>query len=86
MRVAQEGDALVLRWREAFGSHDQLLWGDTESKILVENLEQFEVSYRREFGANWQTEWIAKAVPGTVRMQLKSRGRYWPELILRVQQ
>ena len=85
MRVAREEDELVLRWQEP---NDRGLAGDWEkasSRVLVENLDEFALSYRAGFAAEWSNTIDRKVIPDLLRMQIKSSGRYWPDLILKVE-
>ena len=84
VRVAKEDDELVLRWQEPNprGLADD--WEKAGSRVLVESLEEFSLSYRSSFAADWSSAIDRKIIPDLVRMQIKSSGRYWPDLILRV--
>jgi general secretion pathway protein J len=86
VRVAREGDELVLRWQEpnVRGIADD--WEQSERRVLVERLEEFDLSYRRDFAAAWTDQFERNLVPKLLRMQIKADGRYWPDLILRVGQ
>lgn len=87
VRVAADGERLVLRWLEptATGLEDEA-WQEAPSRTLVDNLEEFAVSLRAEYGGEWVDSWEENAVaPALARLQVKSSGRFWPELIMRVQ-
>lgn len=86
VRVAAEENALMLRWLEP-DVHQRAPddWASAPSRALVKNLEVFEISMRQEYVNDWTTEWGGGEPPAVVRMQLKSAGRYWPDLILQVQ-
>tara|TARA_R110002110_G_scaffold415765_2_gene655200 strand:- start:52995 stop:53621 length:627 start_codon:yes stop_codon:yes gene_type:complete len=85
VRVAAEDGRLVLRWQEPLEGDKRPDWGQTSSRVLVERLEEFSISYRRGFDQPWLQEWDRRGAPHTVRLQLRVAGRYWPDLILRVQ-
>ena len=57
-----------------------------QSRVLVEDLEELEISYRRELGTPWKNQWDREGVPFLLRLQIKASGRYWPELILAMRQ
>jgi general secretion pathway protein J len=85
LKVGQEGGQLVLRWQEItrFGSPEK--WEDKPSRLLVSDVDHFKVAYRRGFSGNWLEEWDRGEVPDFVRLQIAASGRYWPDLIMRVQ-
>jgi general secretion pathway protein J len=44
------------------------------------------VAVREEFDGEWSDRWLEeRAAPALVRMQVKSAGRYWPDLLMKVQ-
>jgi general secretion pathway protein J len=84
IRVAREGDELVMRWQEpaARGVADD--WDKASSRVLVRELEAFELAYRQGYGSGWVEEIDRNVIPDLLRMRIKSSGRYWPDLVLRV--
>jgi general secretion pathway protein J len=74
-----------LRWQEpnARGVADD--WEKTSSRVLVRDLDEFTLSYRSNFAAGWTSEFDRNVTPELVRMQIKASGRYWPDLILKVE-
>lgn len=86
VRVGGEENALVLRWLEP-DRHQKNPddWASAPSRVLVRDLEAFEISMRQEYFTDWTDEWGGGDPPAVVRMQLKSAGKYWPDLILQVQ-
>ena len=87
VRVAMEGEQLVLRWAEPSvngrGPDD---WSNMPSRTLVSDLEEFAIAVRREYDTDWIGEWKEPRIaPALVRMQIKSAGRFWPDLIMQVQ-
>ncbi len=86
VRVAEEEQELVLRWQEpAAAGREPDSWEDTPSRVLVRDLEEFSVVVKEEFQGDWTDSWTEVALaPALVRMQIKSAGRYWPDLILQV--
>ncbi|RLA44736.1 MAG: general secretion pathway protein GspJ [Gammaproteobacteria bacterium] len=85
IRVAQESDQLVLRWLEP-GRHPKPQdWEGAPSRVLVNDLDELKVAYRREFSGDWLDQWDRQGVPELLRLQIKASGRYWPDLILRPQ-
>jgi general secretion pathway protein J len=85
IRVAQESDQLVLRWLEP-GRHPKPQdWEGAPSRVLVTDLDELKVAYRREFSGDWLNHWDREGMPELLRLQIKASGRYWPDLILRPQ-
>lgn len=86
VRVASEEKELLLRWRELdVHQKNPDNWKGSPSRVLVADLEEFGVSLRQEYSSEWSNKWNGGMPPAVVRMQIKSAGRYWPELILAVQ-
>ena len=86
LRLAREDDLLVLRWQEPDASGRPGDWSQAQERTLVENLQELEVSWRRDFRDDWQQQWEKGDVAGWVRVQVKAADRYWPELIVQVPQ
>ena len=86
LRVAREDERLVLRWQEPGQPEELRDWRATDSRVLVDHLEAFKLSFRRGFVDPWVDAWTDKQAPALVRLQLKSSGRYWPDLIVQVPQ
>ena len=85
VRVAKEENLLVLRWQEPAPRGKAKDWKKMPSRVLVKNLEEFKLSFRKDFSAPWTDSIGRDVVPVLVRFQVKAAGRYWPDLILRVQ-
>lgn len=86
VRLIKQDDTLVLYWQEPPASNDRIVWDDKASRVLLTDVEKFEVGFRPEHGLPWeQGEWNTEGAPALVRLTIKSKGRYWPDLILRVQ-
>jgi len=84
VRVAKEDDSLVLRWQEESGGGQSLEWEQAQQRVLVEDVQAFELSWRRTYQSEWLGQWEKGDVPGWVRLQVQASGRYWPELIMQV--
>lgn len=85
VRVAREEDRLVLRWQEPTQSGRPEGWGKADSRTLVNDLDEFKLSFRMDFTDPWVEKIDRKSVPALVRLQVRAAGRYWPDLIFRVQ-
>lgn len=87
LRVAREDDRLMLRWLDdTIQPGREPDWSAAEGWPLVEGLQDFVVSYRAELGGDWLNQWEDGDSPQWVRMTIRSKDRYWPELIMRVPQ
>lgn len=86
LRVAREADQLVLRWLEPDTVSRTPDWAGAPSRVLVDELDELQVSYRRELASDWQSEWDWEGTPSLLRLQIKASGRYWPELIMGLQE
>lgn len=82
VRVGRESDTLVLRWQAASGQDRPKGWTGTPSRVLVHDLEEFSVSVKESFGSAWVGGWGKSNPPALVRLQVKTAGRYWPDLIM----
>jgi general secretion pathway protein J len=90
MRIAKEEGALKLFWQEPVPPNAPVVWLNANSRVLLDELEEFNVSFRSEFDLGWvTTQWEGeeedKGAPALVRLRIKASGRYWPDLIVRVQ-
>ena len=85
MRLEKEGDALMLRWHEPPTGRRGLDWSNAPSRQVVSGLEEFDISYKREVDGPWQNTWDSEGVPSLLSLQLKASGRYWPQLVFRLQ-
>ena len=87
LRVAREDDRLMLRWLdEEVRRGRQPDWSSAEAWPLVEGLQEFSIAYRGQVGEDWLPVWEDGGSPGWLRMSIRSKNRYWPELIMRVPQ
>lgn len=84
VRLAREGEQVVLRWQESGVNDRNARWVNTPSRSMVEAVQEFRVAYLPEQGADWQASWRADGPPpAALRLQLRSRDRWWPELVMR---
>ena len=86
VRVAKEDARLVLRWQESPADRVPQDWMDKPSRVLVEQLEELTVATRQEYAMGWsdQRRNDDLSAPALVKLNVKSAGRYWPELIMQV--
>lgn len=98
LSLQRQEEKLVLTWqlyqRENYGagndgldSRDAQDDGSEEqtSRVLLETVEEFEVGYLARYGEEWLEQWGGQAnTPVAVRLNIKSSGTYWPELVIRL--
>jgi general secretion pathway protein J len=86
LKLIKEDGALKLYWQEPPEQRYKVDWGGKSSRVLVEAVEEFQLSFKPEFNADWQTdEWDANGAPALIRLSIKAAGRHWPDLIIQVQ-
>jgi len=85
VRVTREEDRLVLHWLRPPGATTSVDWTSQESRVLVPDLQEFQVAYRGPVGTEWRPEWDEHESPELVRLGIKANGRFWPELVMAVQ-
>jgi general secretion pathway protein J len=85
MQVTYRGDKLEIQWHPYVRPVEAFHWVEVESRVLLDNVEEFVLGYLSAFGDEWVDEWAGTgASPVAVRMNIKSRGKYWPELVMRL--
>lgn len=83
LRLSKEDTNLVLRWQDIEPTGHDYEWSNTSNRILLENVESFELQYRPAFAEEWTGIWEPTGdFPTTLRIELRVDGRYWPELII----
>jgi len=86
LRLAAEGGVLKLYWQAPPPRNMRVNWNDRSSRVLIDKVEQFQVSYRSEFNRAWEdSDWTGEGAPALLRLSIKANGRYWPDLIMGVQ-
>ncbi|MFT5709816.1 MAG: general secretion pathway protein J [Halioglobus sp.] len=86
LRLIKEEGALKLYWQDPPAQSARVNWTGKSSRVLVNAVEEFQVSFKPEFNAAWQNdEWTGEGAPALVRLSIKAAGRYWPDLIVQVQ-
>ena len=82
VRLAREGGQLTLRWQEPPVNEEDVEpdWAGTPMRVVIDNVEDFSVAYRLEYGEPWQEGIFLEEAPVMLRLAIKSSGRYWPDL------
>lgn len=87
VRIAKEDDQLVLRWQESIRGAAPGEWKDQLSRVMIAQLEEFQVFTRRDYEQEWvESGGTDRGKPLLVKLRLKAAGRHWPDLIVRVKQ
>lgn len=84
LRFAAEDGDLVMRWHTSQGDSRGIDWAQAPSRVLVHQVDLFEVAYRPAPEADWVAEWRNGGTPVALRLRLRAAERYWPELIMAV--
>jgi hypothetical protein len=53
--------------------------------VVLENLDSLDISTRQDVASDWTKEDIGKQLPSHIKLVIKADGKFWPELIMRVQ-
>lgn len=90
LRLNAEQGQLVLRWHPYDPDASAVDWDAVERRILLDDVEDLQFGYRAGRassldGAVWQDKWVSPlGNPAAVRLSLKAGGRYWPEIVVRL--
>jgi general secretion pathway protein J len=86
LRLVKLDDKLMLQWQEPEGQTEPGDWQQAPGREVLDNLELFEVWTREGAEAEWTQENIEREAPSHVKLVIKANGRFWPELVMQVQQ
>ena len=89
MRLYRDGPALAIQFVPYAEDVVEPDWIGARSFPLLDAADAFEVNYRGERGEPWLAEWVADAFsapPAWVRLRVQARGRYWPDLVVALDQ
>ncbi len=85
MQLNDLGVRVGIRWQTNRASMERLNWGEVEPRLRMEEVESFTIGYLGDYGGEWLEEWPeSPANPVAVRLNIKSRNKYWPELVVRL--
>ena len=85
MQLNYIGERVELSWHPYRASMEPLNWAEVEPRVLLEEVEGFTIGYLGDYGGEWLEEWPeSPANPVAVRLNIKSRNKYWPELVVRL--
>ncbi len=85
LHLAQVDESLELRWLPYQSDVAALDWSTAEPRKLLPSVEDFQVGYLGAYGQEWMDTWEgSQRNPVAVRISIRARGRYWPELVIRL--
>ncbi len=85
VRLNRDDDRLLLRWQPYKRGGNWREWESIKPHVLTEGVESIALDYRITWHQDWVTEWMpANTNPVAVRLNLKVNGRFWPELVVRL--
>jgi general secretion pathway protein J len=85
MQLNYIDERVELRWHPYRPSMEVFDWAEVEPRVLLEDVEEFTIGYLGNYGGEWLEEWLeSPANPVAVRLNIKSRNKYWPELVVRL--
>ncbi len=85
LQLRRENEQLVLRWQPYKANAENVTWDNLRPRVLLEDVEAFELAYRPSYEDDWEREWDgAIKNPVSVRANIKAGGRFWPELVMRL--
>ncbi len=83
-RVYATENKLFLQWQLA-DSRTPDKWQNKPSRVLIENLEIFNLSCWSQVDGKWRDVWNSSGnIPDKVKFVIRSSQRYWPDLVMRV--
>lgn len=78
-------DTLELQWTPYQRDVQMLDWGAVEPRALLQSVEEFQVGYLAAYGQEWLDVWEgSQSNPIAVRINIRTAGKYWPELVIRL--
>jgi general secretion pathway protein J len=84
VRVAREGNEVVLRWQPKPAQGRLQPWNKVPARTLISGVQSFDVAYRREPGGPWLERWDERGAPRWVRLRIRAGERYWPDIVMQV--
>jgi general secretion pathway protein J len=85
MQLSYVDETVELRWHPYRASEEETNWVEVEPRVLLEEVEEFAIGYLANYGGEWLEEWPeSSANPAALRLNIKSRNKYWPELVVRL--
>lgn len=86
LRLSKAGDELQLRWQEPENQKQPGPWDKSPVRVVLENVDSLEVWTRQGNAKEWNQTEIGKELPSHIKLVIRANEKYWPELIMKVQQ
>lgn len=79
-----DGETLKIQFLPYHPTMEVPDWGGVKGHILLEQVSEFAVSVRENTQSPWRERWGEQEVnvPQGVKLQLRARERYWPDLVI----
>ena len=85
MQLSHIEERVELKWHPYRSLLEEVSWAEVESRVLLEDVEEFTIGYLGDYGGEWLAEWSeSPGNPVALRLNIKSRNKYWPELVVRL--
>ena len=85
MQLSHIEERVELKWHPYRSLLEEVSWAEVEPRVLLEDVEEFTIGYLGDYGGEWLAEWSeSPANPVALRLNIKSRNKYWPELVVRL--
>lgn len=87
LRLIKKGKQLSLQWQEPLDNRTPENWQKSPQRVVLADVELFEVWTRPAPTEEWHRADVGTdEKPSHVKLVIKAGGRYWPEMIMTVQQ
>lgn len=88
MRLFRDGGELKIQFEPYHRSKNEPQWGSARAYPLLGDVSELQVSYRESPEEPWVDSWgeDTEALPWLVKVRLRVRGRYWPDLVIPIAQ
>ena len=85
VQLSTDRDRLVLRWQPFQRGGAWREWGTIKPHVLTDGVQSLSLEYRATWHDDWAKAWLpANANPVAVKLNLKVEGRFWPEMVVRL--
>ena len=83
-RLFLQGETLRIQFVPFNPTLERPEWGGVKSHVLLGQVSEFTVSMREAAPSDWRSGWREQdvGVPHSVKLQLRVRERYWPDLVV----
>lgn len=87
VQLSHENRQLLLRWRNPVRGYGQdPSWSSAPQRVLLHGVDEFQLQYRTALGEPWIDQCDDQCKPLALSLQIKTGGRYWPQMIVSLPQ